>query len=795
MNLFDDSSGIVPVSLNQDALQFPVTHPEDTQSEEDERGEVEFLPPDKVFQLIQDEQPLAPSITPLTTANPLPQSIQPLVPALTSAESLNRRLLSPTREQRTRVPGGNLIFGAGRTIGVTTDAGSLLGRSAAARDARVQKRSPVINDPRVRGNGTGSLTASGSYWVPARQDLDTMLSKLDSRLISNMIIIPGPYSTRYGPGSSFIDLDLVHSPRYENGFESHGSTVAEYQTNGQQFYGRQTFMTGDTNWGIRAGYGHRGGSDYATGNGNEIPGGYQSRDFDVEIGTDLSPDSHLEFSFLRLDQTNVEIPGAVFDLQYLITNAYEFNYVLENQDWFDRLSVEGWYNRTQFKGNTQHGDQFNQFQALQTIQLKGTTDVNSLSTGYTAATSWGQAEETQLTTGTDLRYLRQDLKELDNFTLSGNMYKNQSAPVPGSYSANPGVFTELLLPVEDRLTLKAGARADWVNTDVDGDFIGKNSLGGTFQSSKQRLTRSSYLNGLGIETTDRNFTLWAAYVTAEYQWDDNLTFLTGAGTSARPPTLTELYAYGTFLSVLQQGLTAVVGQPDLRAPRTWQVDASVQADYDQLRFGMSGFGSLVQNYITYEALNNQAPGDPNSPLSVRYINTPLASLLGGEAHVEYDQNPYLTGYGSVSYVDGRDLTRDQGGKQNGSPPYRTRFPDLPRGSISAGSHEPLPGIAPLEGRLGYRVHDAGPQSHWGLDLFARIVNQQNHVAKSLNEQVTSGFTTLNAHGFWLPTDRWKLVAGVDNLSNTYFREHLDLRSGLGPFQPGVSFFFGSELNY
>ena len=54
------------------------------------------------------------------------------------------------------------------------------------------------------------LLASGSYWAPARQDLDTMLSKIDSRIISDMIVIKGPYSARYGPGFDFVDFQKRH---------------------------------------------------------------------------------------------------------------------------------------------------------------------------------------------------------------------------------------------------------------------------------------------------------------------------------------------------------------------------------------------------------------------------------------------------------------------------------------------------------------------------------------------------------------------------------------------------------
>src|SRR5262245_55022911 len=77
---------------------------------------------------------------------------------------------------------------------LSSDAGSLLFKSPAAISSGVQRRNPIINDPRVRGSRVGSLAANGSYWIPARIDLDTMLSKIDSRLVQQMTVVPGPYN-------------------------------------------------------------------------------------------------------------------------------------------------------------------------------------------------------------------------------------------------------------------------------------------------------------------------------------------------------------------------------------------------------------------------------------------------------------------------------------------------------------------------------------------------------------------------------------------------------------------------
>ena len=37
-------------------------------------------------------------------------------------------------------------------------------------------------------------------------DLDTMLNKIDSRIVNDITVIKGPYSALYGPGSNFVDV-------------------------------------------------------------------------------------------------------------------------------------------------------------------------------------------------------------------------------------------------------------------------------------------------------------------------------------------------------------------------------------------------------------------------------------------------------------------------------------------------------------------------------------------------------------------------------------------------------------
>src|SRR5262249_37545022 len=129
---------------------------------------------------------------------------------------------APSQVNAAQPPAADIVGGAQSTGRATTDVGDLLSRSPSATGVEVQHRNPIITDPRVRGYHVGELitTSDGGYWMPARQDLDTIVSKLDSSMVENVVVVKGPYSVRYGPGFAFLDVHTYDTPRYDV-FENH----------------------------------------------------------------------------------------------------------------------------------------------------------------------------------------------------------------------------------------------------------------------------------------------------------------------------------------------------------------------------------------------------------------------------------------------------------------------------------------------------------------------------------------------------------------------------------------------
>jgi outer membrane receptor protein involved in Fe transport len=195
--------------------------------------------------------------------------------------------------------------------------------------------------------------------------------------------------------------------------------------------------------------------------------------------------------------------------------------------------------------------------------------------------------------------------------------------------------------------------------------------------------------------------------------------------------------------------------------------------YDDVRMGVNSYYAFLPNYITYRTLGlftvDLGPlGQGVTPIQqLQFINTRSATLWGVDLYGEVDATPWLTPFATFSYVQGWDQFND----------------------------EALPGIAPMYSRVGLRFHEPGNNPRWGVEYFARMVGTQDLFADSLGEQRTGGFVVHNLRGYWQPTEKLLFLAGVENIGDRYYREHLDLRTGLAVFQPGINFYLGAKITY
>jgi outer membrane receptor protein involved in Fe transport len=712
-------------------------------------------------------------------------------------------------------PATAVVGGGEAQARAATDVGELLARSQAPTGVEIQRRTPIISDPRIRGYHVGQVStwSNGGFFFPARQDLDTAVSKYDASQIQDVIVIKGPYSVHYGPGMAFLDIATLDSPRYECGTEYHGRTSAGYQTNGQRLDFLQSLWGGGADWGFRISYGLRVGNDYEAGNDYDVPSSYNSQPTIFAVGFNLTPDSKIEVKGLHLEQRAVEFAGLYFDINRLGTDAESIRYSIDHQEYFDHFVVDVWYNRTSANGDTHQGAKqgflgtflTNSFFPIPPyttatqipIQDRSSTFFSEISRGYRATMTWGEKNCPQVSVGTDLNYVNQKLAENIVFIsptgqpvpqFFGATVGTQQLGIPRTHLVDPGAFLEASLPVTKRFTIKTGVRGDFIQTQSEPRLI-TGTIPVRFPSTDPPDTT---LNPIIFSSEPFNpklsnvYGLWSAYLSADYKIDEHLTVLAQFGYAQRPPTLTELYADGPFIAVLQQGLDRLYGDPHLAPEKNKQFEFGLLANYGWFRGSANGFYAFVDDYITWDL--NTAGAAASGPISqVVFTNTDRATLAGGEIATEFDLTDWLTPFGNLTYVEGRDLTHID----------HRRSLDLVSSRRTI-DQEPLPSIPPLDSRVGLRIHEPRVNPRWSVEGAVRMVRTQKLVATSLNEQPTAGFSVWDLRGYWQVTKAWTVTAGVENLGNKFYREHLDWLAGAPTdllFRQGINFYFGTQVQY
>jgi outer membrane receptor protein involved in Fe transport len=613
------------------------------------------------------------------------------------------------------------------------------------------RRSPVAIQPVVRGYQQQSIYGqyNGAQYTPVRFDLDSILSNIDPGIIDNLIIIPGPYGVKYGPGLSFIDVVPTATPRYDCP-EIHGRTDLLYQTQGEQFYGRQTIFGGASDYGYRVSYGHKVGSDYESGDDTDIPATYNVRDLDIAFGWDLNECAKIDIEYLRQDLTDTEYAGLVFDAEFRKTDAFMLRYAYDD-GCAEKLLVEGWYNRTVFEGNNlntskQRFYQDNRFfdngGGFPVVSFVGFTDSDVHNTGFRFVPTWGTEEGPQLTAGIDFHYTKQELHEFDDFNAHIPPLVLAPFPIPRSYMADTGVFAELAVPVECDLKVTTGGRLDWIHANADGS---EPTSGG-----------DTVRDVLGNDLR-QNELLYAYFIAADYKLDECRDLRLGFGHSQRPASLTERYAIIPFLTFYQEADQIPFGDPDLDPEKAWQMDASITGKYECFRYRVGGFYAWIDDYITL------TPDLPSGD-SGNFVNAD-STIAGFEMSGDYDLSPCWNAFATAAYLDGRNHDRN----------------------------EPLPSIYPFQSRIGLRWHEP-EKNRYGVEISARIVDDQDDVATSLGEQQTAGFTVYDLRSYWQMCEHVRFTAGIENFTDKNYLDHLSVRDPR-VLEPGINFYLSMSITY
>jgi hemoglobin/transferrin/lactoferrin receptor protein len=245
---------------------------------------------------------------------------------------------------------------------------------------------------------------------------------------------------------------------------------------------------------------------------------------------------------------------------------------------------------------------------------------------------------------------------------------------------------------------------------------------------------------------------------ALYKPSDAVWLTASAGSSYRAPALEERYKF------IDLGHVVELGNPDLKSERGNFFDLGVKLKSARLEATANAFVHMLDNLITMAPadsvvfVSTDDGTDPIKRFARRYKNISRARLTGFDAMARWIALPGSILYGNISYVYGADRVTDQ----------------------------PLPAIAPLNAVLGIEQRLG---KHGRIDIRTRAYDRQNRVA--VGEKQTPGYVLLDAyvHSASIQAGKAQLqwTAGIDNVLNTAYRNHLTTNRDSWLLDPGRNF--------
>jgi iron complex outermembrane receptor protein len=293
-------------------------------------------------------------------------------------------------------------------------------------------------------------------------------------------------------------------------------------------------------------------------------------------------------------------------------------------------------------------------------------------------------------------------------------YKN-AARAEDAQFRNTSLFGEGSHAVSERSRIIGGLRLDdWRATDNRAAMIMRGMAMVANPTSKQ----------------SRNETLSSGFLRYERDYPASTAYA-GLGHTARAPDYWEL---------ISKESAATASAFNTSPERTTQLDIGMNFAGEGLSGSVSAFYSKVTDFILIQS------GVMKGMTAVSITRNIKATTYGAEAGLAYPLASNWKLNGSLAYVHGNN---DTDGVALGQMP-------------------------PLEARIGANYDD----KVWSLGALLRLVSEQDRYSVNQGNIVgqdigrTGGFGVFSLNGGWRPRKGAQLTAGVDNLFNRVYAEHI-----------------------
>ena len=580
-------------------------------------------------------------------------------------------------------------------------------------------------DPVLRGmfGSRLNLRTNGGLMLGAcPYRMDAPSSYISPETFDKLTVIKGPQTVLWGPGASAGTVLFEREPEQfgELGSRIHASVLAG--SNGR-FDKVLDGAVGSELGYLRVVGNQAQSDDYEDGDGNTVPSRWKKWNGDIAIGWTPDADTLLEFTTGKGDgesrYAGRSMDGAQFERESLGLRFEKSNLggVL------DKVEAQVYYNYADHvMDNFSLRDP--DPSSMMPMPMASQVDRRTLGGRFAATFRWTDVE---LVTGVDAlrsehRWRNSDYDMMTDRYIDTDQFAWDKDAVMHNY----GAFGELTWQVAERNRVIAGARLDRASAK---DF--RTEIRGMMMSTP---------NPTAGET--RADTLPSGFARFEHDLADSPTTLyAGIGHVQRFPDYWELFSAGSGPADADNAFDGI------KPEKTTQLDFGVQYASDDLQAWASGYVGQVRDYILFSYSTDMMG------MSSSQAGNIDARIMGGELGVAYDLTDNWNTDATLAYAWGKNSS----------------------------DGEALPQMPPLEARLGLSY----VRDDWSAGALWRVVAAQNRVEAGKGNVVgqdfgkSAGFGVFSLNGAYRVNDNLKLSAGVDNLFDKDYAEHLNLAGDAG----------------
>lgn len=619
--------------------------------------------------------------------------------------------------------------------------------------------------------------------VETANDLTASMSMIDVYDIDRVEVIKGAQSSLYGTGAMGGIVNMITKDgKFSDKPYISGNIGSGYASVNNLFSGHADISTGSEKWYIRLSGSVSDADDINTPEGEMPNSQFAFNNISGRIGVRPVDNHLLKIQFQRYKATNVGIPGGdafpgpaeatYSDIgRNLIAASYEITGLTEKLS----LLKFGYFNQyidrnVSMIPNTVTESKMPNGSIQRTTpelflpvgkhltnggQIQSTWTLSGKNTLIAGVELWGR----KLTTGRT-KYIKVEVLNPQGTIIKTNNIVRGETPIPESSFTSSGIFiqdeTRLM---NEKLTLIAGGRVDgvWISNKegYDVDYIILNEV-----ENNNPDRRITFPEGSG------NSISWSANAGLLYKLTGNNEISLNLARSFRAPSLEERYKYidlGNYVRLGDPLLDPESGYSADLGFRKWNRDVNFQANV--FVNNMTNMIIEVPGEFIYTSITGTGSSTDTLPAFIN-SNVSRAVLYGLEYKFEYNFYSDFVLYGTGSFVRGKDTKADKN----------------------------LPLIPPVNGRLGLRyTHKSVGSAEFTVTGVAR----QAKIAEG--EQVTDGYVRLDMAAstaeIKLGKARLQAFAGIDNILNKGYTNHLSTNRGSISVEPGRNIYFRINFSF